>query len=343
MKPQFYSRFIHPTGPQRSRWLGLAVAGLLSMAVFPSFGEEPVAKTKTDFEANIDRVYEGDHLADIRVTFGYDNWKDFEDPNDPGRARNLMAWLLDKSFVQVICTPEWAKELGVSSDTKNLRVFEGQGNGDERLRVSIIWSAATSSTAKNIGGGYTKQLKCSNEALKFMQASSESADASIYVGHSRDGGGPDTFPPQTVLGDSEDRQKVDFSFYRREKPGLAALRGHFAKTKGKPCFIAWTGCLSDRFLGWITDQLGTRETPASLILSSRLSRSMPWVDGFEGVDEALMLVTRLIDAIRLHHSQKTFEKGMFESELSDMREPDRPEWHLYSAPSHRDTSPRKAK
>ena len=326
MNPGFSNRLRHAV-IRSVIGLGLIMIGP------PVVGQGNEPKPKLVFEANIDRVFDGDDLADVRVIFGYDNWKDLEDPSDPGRARNLMVFLGGRGFSQIICTEAWAQELGVPVGAQNLRVFEGPGQKDQKLRVSLIWSAATSKTAKNIGPGYSRQLKCSNEALKFMQKAHESADAVVYVGHSRDGGGPDTFPPQTVLGDPTDSQRVDFKYYRTEKPGLNSLKGHFGKTPGKPHFIAWTGCISERFQDWMADQMGKRATPASVILSSRLSRSMPWVDAFEGVDEALMLVTRFITALQTHQDQASFEKAMAECELSDMREPEHPEWHLHSIPS----------
>ena len=302
--------------------------------VLSSHAEEPVQPPlKRPFEANVDRAFEGDQLADIRVTFGYDNWTDFKDPNDPGRAKALSAWLAAHSFVQTGCSPELAEELGVAADAQNLRIFEGPGRDGQKLRVSLISSAASSSTAWNIGSGYARQQRCSAEALRFMQKSLESAEVSLYVGHSRDGGGPDTFPPQTVLNYPGDRQKVDFAYYRREKPGLNSLSGHFRNASGKPYIIAWTGCISERFRGWLGDQMTGREHPASVILSSRLSRQMPWLDGIEGVDEALMVITRTIQALMRHPSQAAFERSLLACELEEMRKPGAPEWHLYSVPS----------
>lgn len=301
--------------------------------VLSSQAEEPSQPPKRDFEANIDRAFEGDQLADVRVTFGYDNWTDFKDPNDPGRAKALSAWLAAHGFVQTGCSPDLAEELGVSADAQNLRIFEGPGKDGQKIRVSLINSAASNSTAWNIGSGYARQQRCSAEALRFMQKSLESAEVSLYVGHSRDGGGPDTFPPQTVANYPGDRQKVDFAYYRKARPGLNSLSGHFRNASGRPYIIAWTGCLSERFRGWMGDQMAGREHPASVILSSRLSRQMPWLEGIEGVDEALMVVTRVIQALMRHPSQAAFERSLLACELEEMRKPGAPEWHLYRVPA----------
>ena len=285
-----------------------------------------------EFEANIQRVFEGDQMADIRVTFGYDNWTDFKDPNDPGRARSFMAYLAGLGFNQIPCTEDLAKELGVPPDAQNLRILEGSGQPGQKLRIALICSAATASTSTNIGVGYARQLRCSNDALKFMQKAASDADVMIYVGHSRDGGGPDTFPPQTIPGAVGDRQRVDFGYYRNEKPGLASLREHFSKASGKPHIIVWTGCMSDRFSEWLSDRLAGRTAPASAVLSTRLTRQMPWAQGIEGADEGLMVVSRLIEALRHHHTKAWFEQSLLACELDDMREPSSPEWRLYSIP-----------
>lgn len=316
-----------------NRAVGLLACLAVACTALTASAAEPLPRPEDDFTANTRRVFEGDQLADIRVTFGYDNWVDFKDPNDPGRARCFMVYLSQHMFVQTVCTEALAQELGVDADAQNLRIFEGPGYPGQRVRVALMWSAATSSTAKNIGAGYAKQLKCSGEALKFMQKAAADAEVMIYVGHSRGGGGPDTYPPQAVVGNAEDRQKVDFSYYRKERPGLVSLKPHLGKTPGKPYFMVWTGCFSQDFSGWISDRFSGRTDPASVILSTRLTRQMPWIDAIEGADEGLMVVTRLIEALQQHQPRTLFLKNLQACEMEEMRVADKPEWRLLSLPS----------
>ncbi len=308
-----------------------AWAVVLLLLVPPVRAESPPSPAG-DFDANMQRVFAGDQQADVRVTFGYDNWTDFKDPNDPGRARNFMHYLADRSFVQIICTEVMATELGVPPEAPNLRVFQGPGQTGQTIRVALIWSACTSSTAKNIGSGYARQLVCSDQALKFMQKSASDSDVMAYVGHSRGGGGPDTFPPQTVFGASGDRQKVDFSYYRRERPGLSSLSSAFSKGPDGPHFIVWTGCLSEHFSDWFSDRLSKRTDPVSLILSTRLTRQKPWEDGIEGVDEGLMVVAALIEALQRHQSGADFQRRLLTCEIAELRDPEKPEWKIESLP-----------
>ncbi len=321
----------------RPLWISLYAACLgisLLLAAPAARALEPSISPEEDFASNIRRVFAVDHQADFRVTFGYDNWTDYKDPNDPGRARNLMVYLAAHSFVQVICTEEISRQLGVPLDAKNLRVFQGPGQPGETIRVSLIWSSMTSSTAKNIGSGYAKQLVCSDQALKFMQKSASDADVMAYVGHSRGGGGPDTFPPQTVAS-KDDRQKVDFAYYRREHPGLNALGSSLSKFSDGPHFIVWTGCLSENFSGWLGDHLSRRTYPATAILSTRLTRQKPWEDGIQGNDESLMLITTLIEALQQHQCLAQFKERILTCEMPEMRVPDHPEWKVVSLPRPR--------
>jgi len=329
MNPLFFFRRSRPERPPNA--CTAIFAALLFLPALSLWAGEP-APPASDFEANVQRVFADDQQADVRVTFGYDNWTDYKDPNDPGRARNLMTWLAGRSFAQIICTESMVTELGVPQDAQNLRVFQGPGQAGQTIRVALIWSAYSSSTAKNIGAGYARQLVCSYQALKFMQKSAADADVMVYVGHSRGGGGPDTYPPQTVARTEGDRQRVDFSYYRRERPGLAALSPWLSKNRDGPHFILWTGCLSENFSDWFSDRLAGRTCPVSLVLSTRPTRQKPWQDGIEGSDEALMVVLRLIEALQQHQSLTEFQHRLLTCEIDELRNPGKPEWKLLSLP-----------
>lgn len=274
-----------------------------------------------DFEINIKRIFAGDQQADIRVTFGYEDAMDLKDPSDPTRALHLMQYLEKHQFEMVKPTAELAKELGVRLEAPNLRILQGPGSVGQTLRVSLIWSAATSSTAKNIGSGRKQQWICSEDALKFMQKSATDAEVMYYIGHSRAGGGPDTFPPQTLPNYGGKFQQVDFGYYGSAQPGLASLSSYFGKNKDNPKFIALTGCRSDRhFHQWLTKRLSGSEFPTSVLLSTRLTRSMPWEDKIEGCDEALMTLVNLIETLQQHRTEAEFKYRLKNCEIEEMRE-----------------------
>jgi len=294
---------------------------------------EPANPPSTSFEVNLMRLFTDDGKADIRVIFGYEDYEDFKDPNDPGRAERLVNYLLKRQFVMVAPTKALAEELGVRLDAPNLRILQGPGSIGQTLRVSLIWSAATRSASKNVGSGYAQQLICSDDSLKFMQRAAADAEVMYYIGHSRGGGGPDTFPPRTRRGNGENLQQVDFNYYGSEQPGLTALSPYFGRSRENPKIIALTGCLSDRhFHKWLSKRISGSNYPTSVILSTRLTRSKPWEDKIEGCDEALMVLVGLIETIQQHRTETEFKNRLARSEIEDMRDLSKNAWKLVTIP-----------
>jgi hypothetical protein len=310
-------------------WIGAAT---LLLAASPVEEETPLP-AGDDFAANIRRVFADDQMADIRVTFGYDDSKDFDDPWDPLRAANFIDYLESHSFKAMEVTEDLAEELGVTLAARNLRVFTGPGARGQTLRIAMIWSSATSKTWQNIGSQRNLQLRRSDEALRFMQRAAVAAEVQVYLGHSRAGGGPDTYPPVTVDDFVKKRRKVDYSHYAGLQPGLGTLGAHFKRSREKPAIIVWTSCATDRhFGGWFADKLAGKTHATSIVLSTRLAYRDPRHHKIEGFDEGLMATVRLIEALRNHKSKDEFLQGLLACELDDRRKPLKPAWKLISVP-----------
>ncbi len=313
--------------------LHLFILVLLFFFTAPILAEKPPLCDDNEFEENIQRVFADDQVADIRVIFGYDNNTDFKNPCDPIRARNFMSYLTSHTFTAVAITEDQAEQLGVPLAAPNLRVFVGPGSPGQMLRISLIWSSSTSSTAENIGAGRDLQMRCSREALGFMQKAATDAEVQVYVGHSRGGGGPDTFPPVTLLNLGGNRQLVDYSYYRSSQPGLKSLGSYFSKARKTPHFIAWTSCSTDRhFRGWLSRVLSKKPLATSLVMSTRLTDHIPEQELIEGRDEGLMVVTRLIEALQKHQSKFEFEQSLLSCEIASARVPLKHAWKLSILP-----------
>jgi len=309
------------------------VAALVLLFFHPCHADEPVPAETDNFADNIRRVFADDQMADVRVVFGYEDVKDFDDPWDPLRAGNLIAYLLLNGFNDLPVTEEMAEELGVSALAPNLHVLHGPGMPGQTLRVAIMWSAATSQTARNIGVGSNLQMLRSGDALDFLQKAATDAEVQIYLGHSRGGGGPDTFPPIVRLQLGFNRQKVDYSYYRRNRPGLTTSRPFFKKSKETPMIIAWTGCDSRRhFQPWFADQLAGKRHPTSLLLSTRsVYRNPRPLPGYDR-DEGIMATIRLIEALRVHSSGDEFQEDLAACEVDAHRKAGKPLWKLLTMP-----------
>ncbi|WP_009963092.1 hypothetical protein [Verrucomicrobium spinosum] len=292
----------------------------------------PVAPL-TPFERNLQRVFANDNEADIRVVFGYDNSADIRHVNDPFRAEHFMDYLKKAGYKPVEPTEEKREQLGVTIEARNLRLFEGVGTNGRRLNIAVIWSARTTSFARNIGAEYLEQVKCSEEALKFMQKAASEAEVMLYVGHSREGGGPDTFPPEIKPDGGKYLHRVDYTPYRNTRPGLASLSSALAKSKAKPYIVSWASCKSDvHFSGWFRKVLGQKEQDTSLILSTRFTTFHPWIAEIADNDEGLMATVCLLEAFQFNPSQEAFERRLKLCEIEAERIPGKPAWRVSSVP-----------
>lgn len=116
----------------------------------------------------------------------------------------------------------------------------------------------------------TQQTMQSEIAQQFYSWALENADVVFYEGHSRDGGGPDFFPPNI-----NQKGKVDYSWYKTNQPGLKLMTASLQRAQSAPLLLGLFSCASDlHFTEKLSDVLrqssreGSHQT--SLILSSRL-------------------------------------------------------------------------
>lgn len=322
--------------PNRKALCALSAFLFWFTAMAPAADAPPAAEPVQDaFQANVDRIF-ADGRADIRVTFGYDNYEGLKDPCDPERAQQFMKYLTNRSFAPIAPTPDLAQALGVPEDSANVRAFGGMTTDGRRMRVALIWSSLTTTTSKNIGSEYSKQLAWSGVALNFMRKSITDSEVMIYVGHSRGGGGPDTYPPVTLSGPNVGIQQVDFAYYRRNIPGLLALEPTFERAQNTPGIILWTGCNSQQKFGsWLAARVGGKPNPTSLILATRLTNHIPGAPTIGDADEAIMAAVTLMEAIILRHTRSEFERRLWECEIPDLRHPETPEWKVTLLPGRK--------
>lgn len=310
----------------------MSAAGGLTVGVSSLWGSES-RTAKDPFEKNVERIFSDDNIADIRVVFGYDDYKGFLVTKDTFRAHRLIRHLQIRSFVEVKPTEELAKELGVPVDAQNLRIYEGDGKNGEKLRVSLIWSSATTDSAKNNGSEYALQRRCSRQALDFMKKAASSAEVMAYIGHSRGGGGPDTYPPETKGVDAEGFPVVDFSYYRRHQPGLESLRQEFLRSPHLPHVIAWTSCRSEtHFSRWFANVLGRKDHATSLILATRLTSYMPTNQEIRDQDEGLMAFVCLLHALQYRQGKDVLVENLKQCEMEVEHNPKRAAWKLLAMP-----------
>jgi len=107
------------------------------------------------------------------------------------------------------------------------------------VRVRIFRSSASPSDKKNNSSEYKQdQEDITASAREFFADSLKHSDMVLYIGHARDGGGPDFAPPKL-------RKKpptTDLAWYRKNHPGTNLMYGALRETSTPPKMIGIFAC-----------------------------------------------------------------------------------------------------
>jgi hypothetical protein len=107
------------------------------------------------------------------------------------------------------------------------------------VRVRIYRSSASSSDrGNNSPARRREQEEISESAREFFADSLKHSDMVLYIGHARDGGGPDFAPPKL-------RKKpptTDLDWYRKYHPGTNLMYGALRETSTPPKMIGIFAC-----------------------------------------------------------------------------------------------------
>jgi hypothetical protein len=133
------------------------------------------------------------------------------------QARMDIRDLMAKSFVKTILGPD------KKSRTLRVKLFHASENQ----------SASENRTDFN-------QTFRSNQAEYDFRTALKSADIVFYMGHSRDGGGPDFDPPK-VLPDGH----VDYNWYHHNKTDFKELLNDLSSTSTPPKLLGLLSCYSN--------------------------------------------------------------------------------------------------
>lgn len=171
--------------------------------------------------------YEGlleDGVLDIRIAVGYFDWT----TNLPTTAYGVSPSIDPSAFVSLrkfLLSPcrSNSRFCGFVQDPSNMQAFMRyvQIQGQTYLaRIEIQYSSATEYLSMNLGQARGLQQMRTQYAERFFANALQKADAALYFGHSRDGGGPDFAPPVFIQG----QNKVDYQgYYIPRKIGLQKM------------------------------------------------------------------------------------------------------------------------
>lgn len=108
--------------------------------------------------------------------------------------------------------------------TKTVRGPDGKPN---RFTISLTYGTLTTDNKANTTTHRARQYaQCNAATEKFFREVSRGSEVVMYIGHARDGGGPDFCPPVRKA-----NNKTDYDWYQANRPGLKKLLSAMDESK----------------------------------------------------------------------------------------------------------------
>lgn len=120
-------------------------------------------------------------------------------------------------------------------------LFRKMGYDGIIQEVRVISPALSERHAINTGARASEQRARSDKAERLFLESFKSSDLVIYVGHSRNGGGPDFHPPRLQ------GNRVNYPYYQANRPGLQKLTQAVRQNSRRAMGLALLSCDSTRW------------------------------------------------------------------------------------------------
>jgi hypothetical protein len=240
-----------------------------------------------------------DDLIDIRIPIGYFDWtigkevvKDgvrygFSPSIDLG-AYSALKKLLTSScrgstqFCRFAQNGSYKFSKGVEIHGKKYQV-----------RLEMNFASASELFNKNTEANNSNQEQRSQYMEDFFRSSLQNADAIFYLGHSRNGGGPDFKPPILMSG----QNKVNYEgYYKPQRPGYKMMMSALSVLR-KPSIIGLMSCdPRDHFVESLRNA-----APQTGVISSTAVVT---------IDEVYTALIGGVDALLRGQCQKTFYKSL---------------------------------
>lgn len=194
----------------------------------------------------------------VRISFGYKDARPARFVGDRYERLYLLQRLLKpcESGEDLAC--------GFERDKRDLNLFTKTVSTENKekilIRLNITASAASPDDEDNRKNPYQKHL--SETALDNFLEGVQSAEAVFYVGHSRDGGGPDFKPPRLTK-----EHHVAYAWYRKHEPGLNLMLEHLKtdeKKERSPFKLGLLSCVSTQLFEKKIRQATDKVTPVTV-------------------------------------------------------------------------------
>lgn len=181
-----------------------------------------------------------DRDIDMRIAFGY---MDF--------ANSVDDYYAMVAFAMQVTSPCRGQRsaCGFKENPDDAGDFQKQitmlgPDGKPRSRtvhLRIRWSSATPDERLNRGARKADQDEQTANTRAFFADGLKNADVMMYVGHARDGGGPDFGPPVV----NPQTHKTDFSWYHQHRNGLKFMTDALSSTAKPPKLVGIFACYAE--------------------------------------------------------------------------------------------------
>ncbi len=190
------------------------------------------------------------HSVDIRIAFGYKDTRPTLFVGDRYERLYLIQFLTRpcKQAKNNICGFIRDDQDGDSFN----RIFSLSKTNNLNVRIKLTPSSVGPNDDLNRQNPYqnVQSLISENNLLSGLN----SAFATFYIGHSRDGGGPDFSPPKMSA-----TKDVDFNWYRSNKPGINKVLAAMGSSQFKQNQIfGMLSCLSSKHFEKSISELSPR-------------------------------------------------------------------------------------
>jgi hypothetical protein len=255
-----------------------------------------------DQKAACQKRYEGildDGVIDIRIPIGYFDWTIGRDVVTEGNNYGLSpsidigAYSAMKKLLTATCRGS-VQFCGFrqDGDYKFSKQVNVHGRGYQ-VRLEMGFSSVSESFATNMGRKSGEQTQRSSYMEDFFKSGLRNADAVFYLGHSRNGGGPDFKPPVLIEG----MNKVNYKgYYQIKRPGYGVMMAGLSG-RHQPAILGLMSCDSrDHFVSSLRSA-----APRTGVISSTAVIT---------IDEVYTALIGGVDALLRGQCQKTFYKSL---------------------------------
>jgi hypothetical protein len=247
---------------KRKTWIGAALAVALAGVGYglysanrepdvppPAFEDEACRQTYLGFYRNPE--------VDVKVVFGYKDARPARFVADRYERMIFIQRLTQKCTKKYFACGFTRSKSDADLLTRKLRGPDGK---PRTIVLRAIPSSAGPDDEENRIDPFQKwRTRYAN--LAFLQGLSN-ADAVIYNGHSRAGGGPDFSPPRLAK-----NRDVDFAWYRKNEPGFTPI---IATLEGAPSKLKLLGLYSCASSKHFLDRVRKVKPDLGLITSPKL-------------------------------------------------------------------------